>query len=407
MTATLNEVLSERRNQAAIRAIHAADALRDGKSNDVVAQADLEVALSDFRNYDSLYRDLRPVVSDLGVYRRDGSASLLNDLRVAKLDNVAAGRVQAHNRSEQRAGDGLLERQHVERRDLGTFAVIPQWAVADAAPRSIAASPTMNMLARPMPPGSLGGVNIVSLPTAPVAAMQSALNAAIQENDPVTGSVSAAMNTHALRIDVSLQLLEQGKKAIDATLLPAIVEAVDSSIGSSFLASLTSLSGATQATYTDATPTLAEFWAALEPLIRSVQTSRKVGGRPLVVVHPRRLSWLRQKVIAENIAGLDLAEPVTAGATVSVMGSIDVVADPTVTVANGAGTNEDVVYVLPSADVVDLFLSPPTVTVAEAGASSLSSSLTATVIGRRYVAVASRAAAAVGVLTGTGLTTPV
>ena len=56
--------------------------------------------------------------------------------------------------------------------------------------------------------------------------------------------------------------------------------------------------------------------------------------------------------------------------------------------------------------MVDLYLGQPNVTVTEGGSSALSGTLTATIIGRRNVAVTSRAPGAVGVLTGTGLVAP-
>lgn len=401
MTATLIEAITERRRRAGVNAVRAASALANGLANDIGAQMDLETALTDFRTYNDLYDDLLPVVGDLGPYRR-GGFSLVADLLAAPNNDDAAGRLNAHSRASM-LPDGILER-----RDIGigsTFATVPTWAVDDAGPRSIAAAPLVNLLSKPMPAGAGLDVRLVRLTTAPVAAIQSALNAAIQENDPVDGFATAAVQTSALKVDLSIQLLEQGRQAVDATLLPAMVEAVDSAIGTAVLAALTTLSGATQATYIDATATLAEFWAALEPLIRSVQTARKVGGHPIVVMHPRRLSWMRGRIVAENLAGFDLAGPLTPGATVSAMGCIDIVADPGVSTTSGAGT-EDVVYVLPSLDAVDLFLGPPLMWVSEQGSGTSSGNLTASVIARRNLAVASRAPSSVGVLQGTGLIAP-
>lgn len=399
MSATLKEALVERRRMAGRNAVRAAHALADGTSRDVGAQADLETALADFRNYSELSRELAPVLDELSAYRR-GGFSLVADLRKAQSDKDAAARILAHARSL--SSDAILEN-----RDLGagtTWSTIPTWAMEDAGPRSIAASPTVNLLARPMPRNATLDVRLVRLTTAPVAAIQTALNAAIAESDPVDGFATAAVQTAALKVDLSLQLLEQGSQAVDATLLPAVAEAVDSAIGTTFLSALTTLTGAEQQTFVSGTPTLATFWAALEPLIRAVQAARKVGGRPIVVVHPRRLSWIRQRIVTENLAGLELAPPTTEGTTVSIMGSVDLVADPCVTTTNN--TNQDVAYVLPARDVVDLFLAPPVVRVSDAGSSTLSGTLTATLLGRRNLAVASRAPAAVGVLQGTGLVAP-
>lgn len=175
-----------------------------------------------------------------------------------------------------------------------------------------------------------------------------------------------AVKTFGIRAKLSIQLLEQGREGIDAELIPAMLASVDASISDSMLNSdgtsgtvlgIRSTPSISTTSYVDASPTLAEAWPVIEGAVRAVEVG--MGGSSLLAVHPRRLSWVRQRAVVENLAAFDFDPPTVAGATVSIMG-MNVLCDPNIVTTAGAGT-EDVIVILRSPDVLDLFVGPPRV----------------------------------------------
>lgn len=138
-------------------------------------------------------------------------------------------------------------------------------------------------------------------------------------------------------------------------------------------------------TWTEGSPTAALFLKQIGSLVSAVSTAL---GRPssdvVLVMHPRRAMWLRSTL------GY-LAPPLSIAET------------PSVSIADGTGTNEDfVLAVVP--DEVPLFVVPAeVVTQTNVGGGSL----VARFLARQYFAVASeRRPEAIGRMIGTGLVSP-
>ncbi len=131
----------------------------------------------------------------------------------------------------------------------------------------------------------------------------------------------------------------------------------------------------------------------LEQLVRKVEVGRA----------PRRLSWLREKVATATAPiPISFAPPQIPGATVTVNGSMHVVADANVpTDVNG---DQDVAIVLRDTALLELYTSKPSVFL---DFSSGAANLKVRVIVRRYASYsAARLPAAVGILGGSGLVAP-
>jgi HK97 family phage major capsid protein len=195
---------------------------------------------------------------------------------------------------------------------------------------------------------------------------------AVQETDAVTTTVSVAVKTVAGQQDVSQQLLDRSQPGIDQILFADL--RADYNVRLDLQALVGSGSGANakgvqndaariQVTYTDASPTVAEFYS-------------KVAGRHAAGphqpgpaaghhrVHPRRWGWI---MAASDTTGRPLLTP-QGGATQTQPGTsngptdlgqpgfnfagLNVVVDANITTNNGAGTNEDFVIVMRSADVM-------------------------------------------------------
>ena len=407
MSSTLTELIATRRNLAVERAAELADQLATGDERSVTKQTQVEQALADLRHYRALETDLAEVAQDLGVYNRHSSRSIVRDLR--SQDRDAQARIIASHRAA--AADAGMEL-----RDFGSgtaLAAVPAWLVAEARPTTIVKAPLLNLIAAPLPGIGLE-LRMPRWSTEPAAGVQSALNAALPAATFVDAEVPAAVRTYGCQVDVAVQMLDQSPIAVDRHVLPTLVAAVDAAIEADLwvgdgsggtVEGLLNADGTNTETFTDTTPTLVEFIPRIEALIREVETAGGDGGTPVLAVHPRRLSWLRQTSAVEKV-DLGWTRAPFPGATVGLFGgTVAVIADPAAPTALGASTNEDRIVVLRSLDVLDAWASTPRVTVNEGATAS--GELTARIVVSRMVAfTAERIPGAVGILSGTGLAAP-
>jgi hypothetical protein len=400
----LVETLGTRRRLAARAAVDAANRLEDGGERSPAEQLRLEEALGDFRHYGELYESLRPLADELHDYRRDGESLLRDMWNSRRGDKSATRRLLAHARAT--GSDALTEQ-----RDVGGSSVVasvPLWLEDDAAPLSTATAPLVRMLAKPLPPGTSGSVNLVRWVTPPTAAAQNGMNGTLTTPSIAEGTAGPGVRTYATRAKLSIQLLEQGSIAVDAQLLPAMLAAIDAQIDADLISAdgtagtvlgIRSTSGISSGTYTDASPTAAELWPIVEGTVRACEIG--MGGSPLVVCAPRRLSWLRQRAVVEPVAAFDFDAPTVPGATTRVLGTMNIVSDCNVPTALGAGSNEDVLLVVRSTDCLDLFVGPPRVQFGDVDNLQVYVN-----VWKQVAFTAARLPAAVGVVGGTGLVAP-
>lgn len=404
MTSSLTELLAARRRLAIERATELAALVPTGDSRSVGTQTEIEEALGDVRHYSELSAALGDVAADVGVYNRHSLRSIVGDLR--------SGTVDAHKRLT--ASHRALAADGVELRDVGagtTIAAVPAWLIEEARPTAIKRAPILTTAAKPLPPRTGLDIRLPQFSTEPVAAPQVALNSALTTATFADDAASAKVRTFGVQVDIAVQFIEQSPLAVDQHVIPTLIAAVDAAAEASLFAGdgtgghldgILSLSGRSAETYTDATPTLVEAVPVLEALVRKVEAAADGGGAPVVVMHPRRLSWFRQTAIAE---GRDLgwtAPPIAGAAAGWFGGAVAVVADSAIPTNLGAGTNEDVIVVMRSLDALDLYASTPRVQVAESvGASS---TLTSTITVSKMVAFTGDwIPASFGVMSGTGL----
>lgn len=194
---------------------------------------------------------------------------------------------------------------------------------------------------------------------------------AVQETDPVTTTVSVSVKTVAGQVDVSQQLLDRSQPGIDQILFADLRSDynvrldLQTLIGSGSGANakgVTSDAARIQVTYTDASPTVGEFYSKIQDANQQVLTNR---GLPpdTIVMHPRRWGWIAAAVDTTgrpliNPSGDGMNSPGAAGGPVDLgrpgfqIAGLSVVVDANITTTGGAGTNEDFVIVMRSADVM-------------------------------------------------------
>ena len=275
-------------------------------------------------------------------------------------------------------------------------------------------------------PAGVASVNFPRILTGTTTAIQSTQNTALSQTDMTTGSVQTGFATIGGKQVSSQQLLDQTAINFDQVILGDLAADYGQRVGSQiFLGTGTGSGtgavvnglqnatiGSTQ-TWTQASPTPAGFYGQAGSLLAAFLGKRLLPPNCWVMA-PRRWYWLassvdgqgRPLVVPNGQAFNTMATQADASAPYGLVGTfhgLPVFIDPQVPTNLGAGTNQDVVYLLRTDDLV-LFESEPQVeTFRETYADSLG------VLFRMYAYVGTilnRHTESLGVITGTGLVTP-
>lgn len=400
--------LVARRQAALDRANRAVGKLRRADSPVLELQADVETALGDLERYARMGDALALHARGGGPYGPGSPFSFLSDAA-----NPIGDQAQSRLRQLREANDALGELEH---RAVTTAAfaglTVPQYLVDEAAPAARAGAPVFSALARPLP--ELGMSLTVSTWTTPAAGgAQATENAAVTTTTLAQGTTTIPVRTYDASVTVSQQVVDRAGPGYDSQVLPDLLAALDAKIEldviagagtSGALLGFLAAASTSSVTYTDASPTGAEFLPQLEKAFRASAAARGNAANMIAVMHSRRWSWLRERVGVEGLAPLQLEEPVLAGAVATYGGNVQLLVSDAIPVNLGTGTDEDTVLTFPS-DVIGLYSSPPVVeTSPQPGAGTMTVRVTA----RRYVAclIGRGIPSAVTVLGGDGLIAP-
>lgn len=241
-------------------------------------------------------------------------------------------------------------------------------------------------------------VRVPRLTTGTTTAVQAGEDTSVSESDPVSVAVDGGVVTLTGMVDVSRQLLERSGGLADEAIGRDLAEdlarvldqqVIDGSGASGQITGLLQTSGITSTTYTDASPTVAEWRAQVWKNYRDVVSA--AGLEPDVLAwHQTRAAWAWSgtDTVERQMVGIDLPVAQT------VVGAV-----PT---TKGTGTNEDRTLIW-NRESVHLFLSPVTFTVDPDLGSGTG---TVRILARMYASLIVRRPEAVGVLTGTGTVVP-
>jgi HK97 family phage major capsid protein len=351
------------------------------------------------------------------TYSETSGRSFFRDLYASQFhhDPSAQGRIARHSAE-----------MDVEHRD-GTTAsyaglVVPNYLVQLAAELARAGRPFAN-LCTPMPlPGSGMTLNISRVTTGSTAAVQATENSAVSEQDIDDTLLTIDVRTIAGQQDISRQALDRGE-GIDALIMADLSSAIATALDegclygdgtSGALLGLNNITGKNDVVYTDASPTVAEFYPKLLDAIQQINSNR-FAGPDLIVMHPRRAAWL-QAAVADSrplvLPQVNVPQNAMGVGPTSGYGSfglqvagIPVVVDANIKTNTGAGSNQDSVFVVRRADML-LFESagaPQMVRMDQ----TLGGQLTVKMVAFQYAAaVFGRYPAAISQVMGTGLVTP-
>lgn len=272
-------------------------------------------------------------------------------------------------------------------------------------------------------PGGTDTINLPRLATGTATAEQATQNTAVQNTDASTNSIAANVATLAGQQVISLQLLEQTPAGIniDDILLADLsydyatkVDVFVINNNATNKVGILNVSGANAVTFTSASPTAALAYSKIADAIQRIATLRFLPAQK-IFMHPRRWAWFLASLDTSNrplvvpSAGLGPNNAMIAGTDVNAEGfvgtlqGLPVYQDPNIPINLGAGTNEDRIIVARTDDII-LFEGSPR---SEAFREPLAAQLSVLLRFYNYLALhASRYAASVSIIAGTGLVTP-
>ena len=353
------------------------------------------------------------------TYGEKASTSFFRDLYASQMhhDPAAQGRMARHS-SE-------MEIEHRAAGTTGNFAglVVPQYLVELAAELARAGRPFANLCTNMPLPNDGMTLNISRVTTGSSAAVQATENAAVSDTTIDDTLLTVTISVVAGQQNISRQALERGS-GIDALIMADLQGAIATALDlgciygdgtSGALLGLNNITGKNAITYTDASPTVAEFYPKLMDAIQQINSNR-YAGPDLIIMHPRRAAWLAAAVDGQsrplvlpqtNVPSNAMGTGPVAGYGLNglQLAGIPVVADANISTTGGAGSNEDSVFVVRRADML-LFES--------AGAPSMvrmdqtdGGNLTVKLVAYQYAAaVFGRYPAAISKVSGTGLVAP-
>lgn len=353
------------------------------------------------------------VKSEPVTYTREGRNSYVRDLALSQFrgDRAATDRLARHAREvevELRAGD--------TGDTAGGSFVPPLWVLSEYLDYRRAGRAAAD-LARKMPlPSGTDSINIPSITTGTLTAVQATENVAATTRDMVTSSTTAEITTIAGYYDSSLQLLEQSGIAWDNIVFGDLAKDYNRALGSLVLNGtgannqFVGLTTAAATSVTVSTAAATALYAGIADAINRIQTTLYETPQ-VIVMHPRRWYWLasrydsngRPLVVPDAQAGQNLLATYGMQRTNGVVGTmigLPVVVDPNVTTTSS--TYFDEVYVWVPSEAILMEGSPR----AEVFRDVLSASLGIRFRLYNYAAFSTRFSTATAKVTGAGLTGP-
>lgn len=291
------------------------------------------------------------------TYRPDNGSTFFRDLYRAttKGDTEARDRIAKHA---------------LEMRDLTTVATdgggfVPPLYMGDLwAEKANPDRPFANALgALPLPDKGMT-ITIPRVTTSPAAAVQATENTALNETELVEATLSVPVRTIGGIEDVSVQLLDRSDPGIDRIIAFQLRSSYDSVLDAQLIAGsgasgqhlgISGVGSIQTVTYTDASPTAAELVPKIYDGIQKVASNR-YRNPGMILMHPRRAAWLASNLSSTfplfQQGSLYQASGTQDNGFIGTFAGLNVILDANIATNLGAGTNEDRIYILYSADLL-------------------------------------------------------
>jgi len=291
------------------------------------------------------------------TYHERGQHQFLADAMAAEF----GGAYEARERINRYQNEVRLEKRDSTSSNFAGL-VVPQYLVDQFAPLRRAGRPTADLATSKALPAAGMTVNLGRLTTGVTSYVQASENTPATESTPDDTLLTVNVRTIGSMFDLSKQAVLRGTGVEDQVIGDAIrsyhskldAQIVNGAGTSGEHLGILNTTGINSTTYTDASPTFAEFWPKLVAAITDV-TSNFYGSANAIVAHPSLIGcWLR----ALDSTNRPLVVP-TSGNPVNAPGSYDrpayqsnlqllglpVIADANIPTNLGSGTNETAVIV--------------------------------------------------------------
>jgi HK97 family phage major capsid protein len=266
--------------------------------------------------------------------------------------------------------DSLPEYRNLNRTDgSGGYAVPPAWLVDQYIALARAGRPVANVVQNQVLPGGTNSINIPKLATGTATAIQNGDNTNVQETDLTDSFVTAPVQTIAGQQGLSIQLLDQSPIAFDEVVFRDLTQdhaaKVDQQVlyGSGGSGQVQGIHGTSNILSVASNgTTIAYVYAAVANAIQQIHANRFLPP-DVIVMHPRRWGWFLSLLDSSSrplflpnannpVNAGGILEKVDSQQVVGQMHGLPVITDPNLTTTNGAGSNQDYVYVLRASDLI-------------------------------------------------------
>jgi len=291
------------------------------------------------------------------TYRANNNdkVSFFGDLVAArKGDPVAAERLARHQQ----------ETRDVTTADPGAGVFVPPVYLADMwadLPRE--GRPFADAVPKMPLPDTGMTITVPRVTTGTTTAIQASENAAASETDIDGTLLSVGVRTIAGQNDVSLQALERTMPGMDFLIFQDLRADYDEQIDTQLLQGsgasgqhlgIDTVVGINTVTYTDASPTAAEFVPKIYDAIQQIAAGR-FRRADAIVIHPRRAAWLASNLSSTfplfQLGVLQQAAGSQQAGFVDNFAGLRVIIDANISTEIGASTDEDQVFVVRLADL--------------------------------------------------------
>lgn len=350
------------------------------------------------------------------LYRRGGEHSFFADLyaRDIRRESRAAERLDQHMR------------QVLQHRDITVSSVAgmvpPVYLVDEYAALARAGRPFLNSLnARPLPPEGVSFT--IPRVTTGSAGAQTSEGAGWNEQDIAVTNLTRTVELTTAQQDMSRTLFERGGAIVDDAVMGDLMAAAELALNVSALngsgttpqhLGIMQVSGINAVTYTDASPTVGELWPKLADAIQRINAGRYMPATA-IYMHPRRWGWITAAVDTTGrplfdfsttppnvVVGLGVAAEY--GQVVGKLQGLPVITDASIPTNLGAGTNEDMIVVARTPDI--LYWEDAMLQFTMEQALTTAPGQVRVAVGRFALFMAGRYPVGISTIGGTGLVTP-
>jgi len=308
------------------------------------------------------------------IYRRgDPRQSWCRDLiRLSlNLDSDGESRARLASHAEQVVDHPAFQ----EHRDLsrvdgqGGYAVPPAWLMNEYVELARPGRAFANVCQRQPLPGGTDSINIPKILTGTAVGVQTADNQPVVDVDLTDTFINAPVRTISGQQAVAIQLIDQSPIAFDDLVFRDLVAAHAAQTDQQVIGGSGANGQVLGIQLTPGITTIAasaidiqHVYGAIANAVQTIHSTRFLPPE-VIVMHPRRWGWFlslldasqRPLFLGTANAPMNVAGVLTDVASQQIVGSmhgLPVVTDPNIPVTQGAGNNEDPVFVVRASDLV-------------------------------------------------------